>query len=177
MACDDAFVANDSLQSDRFSPKGFPVMNPFALFRFCVVAPLVLTAASVAYSIFAEATFSEQWRDILTWNGHGSVVDLDVESPSIGVIAFAVVLAMIALLALLNQVLLFFYWGPSRLFYLIGCVAFFPTALLWGLTILTPVEYLLLELSTFFTGMTLALAFYGPVAARFSRPILPPLPT
>jgi len=152
-------------------------MNPFAIFRFCVAAPLVLTAAAVAYSIFAEATFPEQWRDILTWNGHGGVVDLDAESLSAGAIVFVAVLGVLALLAIVNQVLLFFYWRPSRLLYLISCVMLFPTVLFLGLTILTPVEYLLLELSTFLAGMALALAYYSPVASRFSRPIPPPLPT
>jgi len=39
--------------------------------------------------------------------------------------------------------------------------------LLFGLTILTPIEYVLYEISAFLSGVTLALAYYSPVAERF----------
>ncbi|MFY8215025.1 MAG: hypothetical protein ACOVMP_00315 [Chthoniobacterales bacterium] len=152
------------------------MINPFALFRFCVVAPLVLIAGSVAYSIFAEATFSQQWRDILTWNGDGAMIDLNTEVWSAGVIVFAALCGLVMLLALINQVLFFFYWRPSRRLYLLLCFISYPMAFFFGLTILTPVEYVLLETATFLSGMSLALAYYSPVAARFSKPLPPPLP-
>lgn len=142
-------------------------MNVFHVFRFSVVAPMVLTGIGVAYAIVAESTLPGNWQDILTWNGDGGIFQND---PSTTPLLHWVVIGFIALVAvitLLNQILLFFYWKPSRIIYLASCVGFYPMMLLSGLIILTPLESMLYELSAFISGITLALAFYSPVAERF----------
>lgn len=76
---------------------------------------------------------------------------------------------LLAVLLVVNQVLLFFYWGPSRFIYFLSYLLLIPATLLQGLNVFSPVEYFLYEVSTFLSGMTLALAYFSPVAERFSR--------
>ncbi len=142
-------------------------MTVFSVFRISVVAPIVLSGIGVAYAILAEDSFSQDWQDILAWNGDGGIFSDDLSTASIsnwiilGCVGFA------ALVALLNQVLLFFYWKPSRAIYLVTCILLYPAMLFMGLTVFTPVEYVLYEIAAFISGMTLALAYYSPVAERF----------
>ena len=53
--------------------------------------------------------------------------------------------------------------------FLITSILLYPAMLLFGLSILTPVEYVLYEIAAFASGVSLALAFYSPVAKRFSN--------
>ena len=143
-------------------------MNAFTLFRISVVAPLLLSLAGVVYAFFAEATFSQDWKDIFAWNGDGGLIPHSLEDASIGTWIFVLTVGTVALVAFLNQILLFFYWRRSRLIFVITSAFLYPAMLFLGLSILTPVEYVLYELSAFFSGISMALAYYSPVALRFS---------
>jgi hypothetical protein len=116
----------------------------------------------------AHDSFSQDWQDLMAWNGDGGSLpdDLTLAPPHIWLLIGAI--GLTALIALVNQVLLFFYWKPSRTIFLVSCALLYPLMLLLGLTIITPVEYLLYELSALFTGISLALAYYSPVANRFT---------
>ncbi len=142
-------------------------MNVFFLFRLSVVAPVALTLGGVAYSILAESSFSSEWGDILAWNGDGGMLPDDLGTASGWTWMVIGLLGLAALAALVNQVLLFFYWKLSREIYLASCVLLYPSTMFFGLSVLTPVEYMLYEISAFLSGVTLALAYYSPVAERF----------
>ena len=144
-------------------------MNLFLLFRLSIVLPVILSGAGIVYTMTAHDLFSQDWQDLMAWNGNGGILpdDLSLAPPQVWLIIGAI--GSTAAIALVNQVLLFFYWKPSRTIFLVSCALLYPAMLLLGLTILTPVEYLLFELSALFTGVTLALVYYTPVANRFTN--------
>lgn len=142
-------------------------MNVFSLFRISVVAPIVLIGIGIAYAILAESSFSQEWRDIIAWNGYGGIFFDDLNTASIWRWIAIGSIGLVALIRLINQFLLFFYWKPSRIIFSISCIIFYPTLLICGLSVLNPIEYFLYEVSTFLSGITLALAYYSPVARRF----------
>lgn len=142
-------------------------VNVFTLFRISVVTPLVLSVLGVAYSFLAEPFFPENWKNLIEWSGDGSVFPDDARAASPWIWLLFGLLALLAIALLINQVLLFFYWKPSRGIYLAGCILSYLSTLLFGLNILPPVEYLLYEVATFLSGITLALAYFSPVAERF----------
>jgi len=144
-------------------------MNAFTFFRLSVVGSVVLSLVAVVYSFAAEGTFSQDWRDLMEWNGDGGIFPDDLEEATVWTWIAWGALLVLAFVSLVNQVLLFFYWGPSRLIYLISCIVIYPTTLAFGLSILTPVESMLYELAAFLSGATLALAYYSPVAGHFTR--------
>jgi uncharacterized membrane protein (DUF485 family) len=83
--------------------------------------------------------------------------------------AFMILVAVMALITLVNQVLFYFYWRHSRIIYLISFMTSFLATLLLGVSITTPVENVLNEIATFLSGIALALAYFSPVAERFRR--------
>ena len=142
-------------------------MNVFTVFRTSLVAPVVLSAIGIAYALLAETSFSQDWQDILAWNGDGGIFSDDFSTTPVWSWIIIGSLGLGTLVALLNQILLFFYWKPSRTIYLVTCILLYPIMLFMGLGIFTPVEYVLYEISTFISGITLALVYYSPVAERF----------
>jgi hypothetical protein len=142
-------------------------MNVFLLFRLSIILPLILSGAGVIYAFTARESFSQDWQDLMAWHGDGGILPDNLSTTPLSIWIVIGAFGVVTLVALINQVLLFFYWKPSRIIFLASCILLYPTALLLGLTVLTPVESLLYELSTLITGITLALAFYSPVAERF----------
>ena len=142
-------------------------MNVFTVFRLSVVAPIVLSGIAVAYAILAEASFFQNWQDILAWNGDGGIFPDDPSTASIPTWIIIGCIGLTVVVALVNHVLLFFYWKPSRAIYFVTCILLYPSMLFMGLSIFTPVEYVLYEVAAFISGITLALAYYSPVAERF----------
>jgi hypothetical protein len=129
-----------------------------------------LSARSVvgaAYAILAESSFSQDWQDILAWNGDGGIFPDDLSTAPAWTWIVIGIIGLAAVVALVNQVLLFFYWKPSRLIYFVSCVLLYPAMLFMGLWIFTPFEYVMYEMAAFISGITLALLYYSPVAERF----------
>jgi hypothetical protein len=79
--------------------------------------------------------------------------------------------AMVAILvvAIANQIAMYFFWPPSRPIYLLLCVIGFGLTPALGLTVQPPMETLGYELSAFIAGATLALAYLPPVSEKFNR--------
>jgi hypothetical protein len=144
-------------------------MNPFVLFRLSVVAPVPLCIAGVVYASWSYSSFSQNWRDLIAWNGDGGMLPNYFTDASVMTWAFMALVAVMALITLVNQVLFYFYWRYSRVIYLISFITSFPATLLLGLSITTPVENVLNQMATFMSGMALALAYFSPVAERFRR--------
>ena len=144
-------------------------MNPFLIFRLSVVAPVPLYLAGVIYASSAEPSFSQSWRDLIAWNGDGGMLPNDFTDASVMSWAFMILVAVMALITLVNQVLFYFYWRHSRIIYLINFMTSFLATLLLGVSITTPVENVLNEIATFLSGIALALAYFSPVAERFRR--------
>lgn len=144
-------------------------MSPCAIFRCSLVLSPAVGVAGGIYSLVAASHFSQDWQDLLAWNGDGSWLPLD-ESQEIGGVllllagAFAVLIA-----ALANQIAMFFFWPPSRHIYAFLCVIGFVLSLSLGLTVQPPLETLGYELSAFIAGVSLAMAYLPPVSERFTR--------
>ena len=144
-------------------------MNAFLIFRLSVVAPIPLCLASAIYASWAEPSFSQNWRDLIAWNGDGGMLPNDFTDASVMTWAFMSLVAVMVLITLVNQVLFYFYWRHSRIIYLISFMTMYPVILFLGISITTPVENVLYDLATFVSGMALALAYFSPVAERFRR--------
>jgi hypothetical protein len=144
-------------------------MSPFALFRISVIAPIVLSIAGTAYAFLAESSFSQDWKDVLAWNGNGEMISHSLGDASAAEWAFMLFAGVIIVVAVVNQILFFFYWKHSRVIFLITWILSYPAILLCGLNVFTPVEYMLYDLAAFISGVSLALAFYSPVARRFTE--------
>ena len=93
-------------------------MNVFLLFRLSILAPPLLSLAAVGYALLVERSLSAEWRDLMTWNGDGTFLPGDKAAGS--TLGWALHWALVAAVgltaigALVNQVLLFFYWKPAR---------------------------------------------------------------
>ncbi len=96
------------------------------------------------------------------------MIPYSMDDASVGTWFFIVTVGVTALVGMLNQIALFFYWKPSRMIFLFTCLPLYLSTLLFGLSVLSPLEYLLYELSAFISGISVALAFYSPVAQKFS---------
>ena len=144
-------------------------MNPFVLFRLSVVAPVPLCFAGVVYASWSESSFSQNWRDLIAWHGDGGLLPNDFTDASVMAWVFMFLIAVMALMILVNQVLFYFYWRYSRVIYLISFITSIAATLFLGLSITTPVENVLNQMATFMSGMALALAYFSPVAERFRR--------
>ncbi len=141
-------------------------MNPFTAFRTSVVTAPAIAVFAIIYTLVATSSFSQDWQDVLSWSGDGGVLSEGEElTPSD--IAIMVLLIGFLIVAVGNQIALFFYWKPSRLIYLILTILGFLLTPFFGLTVSPPLETLGYELSVFISGITLALAYFSPVAERF----------
>ena len=144
-------------------------MNPFVLFRLSVVFPVPLSIAGVVYASSSESSFSQNWRDLIAWHGDGGLLPNDFTDASVMAWVFMLLVAVMALITLVNQVLFYFYWRCSRVIYLISIITSIAATWFLGLSITTPVENVFNEMATFMSGMALALAYFSPVAERFRR--------
>ncbi len=142
-------------------------MNPFNAFRASVVAAAVIAVMTIVYTPAATCTFSQDWQDLLAWSGDGHIFSDREEFAPRTDIAISVLLVVFLIVAVGNQIALFFYWKPSRLIYLCLTIIGYLTVPFSGLTVSPPLETLGYELTNFFSGVTLALAYFSPVAERF----------
>jgi hypothetical protein len=142
------------------------MMNMTLVFRTAVVLSPLLAVAAIAYQELAGNTFSQEWRDLIAWDGYGGLFfgeeDGELMTPTF------LILVGFVLLLLVNQVALFFYWGPSRWIYLSCIVIAFLIYPFVGITVLTPIASSFYYLSMVLDGLILALAFYSPIAEKFS---------
>src|SRR5688572_14491873 len=100
-------------------------MSPIAVFRCSLVLSPAAAAAGAVYALAAASRFSQDWQDLLAWNGDGSWLPLD-ESQEIGGVLLLLAGAFAALVAAVaNQVAMFFFWPPSRHIYALLCVISF----------------------------------------------------
>jgi hypothetical protein len=141
-------------------------MNSFTAFRTSIIVAPIIALLALIYTTVAIPTFSQDWQDLLSWAGDGGVF-VDGDEFSSSDIALLVGLIALTFVALGNQVALFFYWRPSRSIFLGLTILGFVATPFLGLTVAPPMETFGYELSIFISGMTLALAYFSPVAERF----------
>jgi hypothetical protein len=137
-------------------------MNPSTLFRASVIAAPLVAVLAAAYTLIATPSFSQDWQDVLAWSGNEGVL-----SEGEGFAPADIVMMLVIIIAVGNQIALFFYWNPSRLIYLTFTILGFLATPFFGLVVSPPLEALGYELSVFISGVTLALAYFSPVAERF----------
>ena len=63
---------------------------------------------------------------------------------------------------------LMLFWNSARLLYLAGFIAFIPLYLALGITVISPIEQVLLDASNVLAGMILALIYFSPIKQRFT---------
>lgn len=139
------------------------------IFRMTVVAAPLLVLLGVAYTTLATPHFSREWQELIAQAGNGSIVPAEEEDMTSGSLFLVFQVFGFVLAAMVNQVALFFFWGPSRHIYAICMVISFAMVPLFGLVVQPPIESLLYEISLFLSGITLALAYASPVAGRFRK--------
>jgi hypothetical protein len=148
-------------------------MSPIAVFRWSLVLSPAVGVAGAVYSLLAASHFSQDWQDLITWNGDGAwlLAGSPEDIEDISGIEWLTVGALLAfiLVAIINQIAMYFFWPPSRHIYAIVCVIGFPLTLGGGLTVQPPAETLGYELSAFIAGVTLAMAYLPPVGEKFKR--------
>ena len=105
-----------------------------------VVAPVPLYIAGAVYASWSESSFSQNWRDLIAWNGDGGMLPNDFTDASAMTWAFMLLVAVMSLIILVNQVLFYFYWRYSRVIYLISFMTSFLATWFLGLSITTPVK-------------------------------------
>ena len=64
---------------------------------------------------------------------------------------------------------LMLFWNSARLLYLVGFIAFIPLYLALGITVISPIEQILLDASNVLAGMILALIYFSPIKQRFTE--------
>lgn len=141
-------------------------MNPITLFRASVIAAPVIAVLAFAYTLAAPSSFSQDWQDILAWSGNGSILSKgeEIVTTDIVIMILGVILLIVAVG---NQIALFFYWKPSRLLFFILTILGFVVTPFLGLTVSPPLETLGYELAAFISGITLAMAYFSPVSEKF----------
>jgi len=141
-------------------------MNPFIIFRVSVIVAPLIAIITLFYSVFAVLGFSQEWQDILTWSGDEGLLSEGGEFKLPENIIW-IFLTGFLMVAMGNQIALFFYWKPSRLIYFVVTILSFIIIPFCGLTVSPPLETLGFELSNYISAITLTLAYFSPVAARF----------
>lgn len=145
-------------------------MSSLQVFRSVVAASFLTLLAAVIYSSWAESGFSQEWREVMAWNGNGGVLPNNIHTLSPIEGAIVVIMALTMIVTLVNEVLFFFCWRYSRTIYLWTCLMDIGFTLFIGLSIMTPIEGALYQASTFLSGVALALAYCSPVSQFFSQP-------
>ncbi len=145
-------------------------MSPITVFRWSLVLSPAAAIAGAIYSLLAFSHFSQDWQDLITWNGDGSWIPMD-DSVELGAseLLFIGAFLTFALAAIANQIAMFFFWPPSRHIYAIVWVIGYGLTLGLGLAVQPPLETVGYQLSAFIGGVTLAMAYLPPVADRFRR--------
>ena len=148
-------------------------MSPSAIFRCSLVLSPAVGVAGAVYSLMTASHFSQDWQDLLAWNGDGAwlLAGSPEDIEDISGIEWLTVGALLAffLVAIANQIAMYFFWPPSRHIYAIVCVIGYGLTPFFGLTVQPPLETLGYELSAFIAGVTLAMAYLPPVAEKFKR--------
>lgn len=139
------------------------------LFRVTVVLGPLLAVGGIVYSVLAASSFPAEWQEALKLAGDGGILPIEEDQLTAGHAVVGLQFVAFALIALANQVALFLFWGPSRFIYLLLSLIGFAVLPLLGFVVQPPIEALLFNLSLFFSGMTLALAYFSPAATRFNK--------
>jgi len=147
-------------------------MSASTVFRMSVVLSPLLAIAGVLYFLTTSPHLSTEWQTLLEWSGDGAMIFLNEvpENPSPIDITIASAFALILIAIVINQIALFFYRSWARTVYLWANIAGFALTPFLGLSIALPLETLFTEMSIFVSGITLALAYFSPVAEKFRRP-------
>jgi hypothetical protein len=161
-------LANVSTSQTPLTPPFGNRMNIFTAFRLSVISAPVIALSAIAYTLLATPTFSQDWQVILAWSGDGGIL-LQDEQFSATDMAVMVTFVAFAIVSVINQIALFFYWRPSRLILLILTILGFAATPFLGLSVSPPFEALAIDTSVFLSGFALALAYYSPVAERFTK--------
>jgi len=147
-------------------------MKPLTIYRLSLVIAPLLAILGVIYTEIAQDGFSQDWRDLLSWSGDGGVFNV-VYDESGEIIDSNEILTIVTFVILfvmggINQIAMFFFWKPSRHIFSILCVFGFVATPCLGLLVSPPIENLLMELSLFISGVTLALCYFSdPIVNRF----------
>ncbi len=143
-------------------------MSRLLVFRSVVAGSFLTCVVAAIYSSWAESGFSQDWRDVLEWNGNGGIIPDNSDDLSATGWVFVVALMLWGLVTVVNEVLFFFCWRYSLTIYLWTSLMGIGFTLFFGLSIMSPIEGTLLQASIFLSGIALTLAYCSPIAERFA---------
>ena len=144
------------------------------IFRFLVVASLLLPFLGAAYELAVTSRLSEDEQILLQWSGHGGIFDGVFEAESDGTFSGGPVSALISLAMLvvvlgllLVQIGLFFFRRWARTWWTVTALVFLPSPLFFGWSVSLPFAQFCYDLSMAMNGGILALCYASPLALAF----------
>ena len=132
--------------------------NMTTLFRALIVASLLSYAIVVCIGHFDAPYLSEKELDLLSWYGHGAVIEL---SPFMNWVLILVWLPAAIGMYLFNSI--------ARFVYLFLAILIIITTPLFGAYIALGYEFMFLQITTFLDGAILVMAYFTSVSDKFKN--------
>jgi hypothetical protein len=144
-------------------------------FRMVLHLHWIALIAGISVWLATKDRVSQDWQDLLDWNGHGGVLDrvpTEPESPAgwAGLLTFLALLGILAALEIYCVVGLFLYRRTARSLFAWLTVLWLALSPAFGLTVTLPWEEPFHALTWLTSGAILALACLSPLRRRFRRP-------
>ena len=141
------------------------------LFRVIVVLYPVLVAAAIAYQQLSEPYLSEDWRNILAWNGDGGWAPSDFAEglTSASAIGWGILIITFVVVLFAVQVGLFCFRRWARTGFVALTLLLVVTVPFLGLSIYLPLDAAITELISISDGLIIALAYFSPLRREFAK--------
>jgi hypothetical protein len=144
-------------------------------FRLTLHAYWISLIAGIAVWLATKDRVSQDWQDLLGWDGHGGVLGLVPTEPEslagwAGLLTFLALLGILAVLEIYCVVGLFRYRRTARRLFAWLTVLWLALSPAFGLTVTLPWEEPFYALTWITSGAILALAYLSPLRRRFRRP-------
>lgn len=141
-------------------------MTHKTVFRLLAALSLVAAIASGMMAAYP-GDISGDWQTVLEWHGDGSYLSPVLDNTfASGVGQLALVLG---LFAVATQIGIFLFWRFARPSYAVLTAFLILFTLFSGLSVMTPTEAALFELSLLLDGAVLAMSYLSPIKAHFQK--------
>ena len=119
------------------------------------------------YTELSLETYSQDWQDLITWDGDGGVFTNDDDIFATENILYLLFFSSLIVLVSASAVGLYFFKKWARtLTVVLSIVGLFVTYFM-GISITTPVETISYDISAFLSGIIIAMAYLSPLNERF----------
>lgn len=146
-------------------------MTHKTVFRLLAVLSLVAAIASGMMAAYP-GDISGDWKTVLEWHGDGSYLSPVLDSTFAGgggQLALLGLALVLGLFAVATQIGIFLFWRFARPSYAVLTAFLILFTLFSGLSVMTPTEAALFELSLLLDGAVLAMSYLSPIKAHFQK--------